>query len=78
MIQYLNIGYNVELSEEDTKALDKYLYVINLLLDCLQADSYVSRDLRDELIDYLLLPKESIPSHLLGKELPILSEELQL
>jgi hypothetical protein len=76
MIQHLNIGYNVEFSEEDTKALDKYLYVINLLLDCLQADSYVSRDLRDELIDYLLLPKESIPPHLLAKELSILSEEL--
>ncbi|MBO3461292.1 NACHT domain-containing protein [Aetokthonos hydrillicola Thurmond2011] len=67
MIQHLDIGYSVEFCEEDSKALDKYLYVINLLLDCLQGDSYVSKHLRDELIDYLLLPKESIPIHLLGE-----------
>lgn len=66
MIQHLDVGYNVQFSPEDTKALDNYLYLSNLLLDCIQEASYTSKDLREELIDNLLLPKERIPPNLFG------------
>ncbi|BAY33986.1 NACHT domain family protein [Nostoc carneum NIES-2107] len=64
MIDNLDIGYNVSFSEEDAKALDNYLYLSNLLLDCILAGSYTSKDVREELIDNLLLPRERILPHL--------------
>ncbi|MDZ8189677.1 MAG: NACHT domain-containing protein [Nostoc sp. ChiSLP02] len=66
MLEQLDIGYNVQFSEEDAKALDNYLYVSNLLLDCIQESRYTIKGLREELIDNLLLPKEQIPPHLFG------------
>ncbi|MCF2148810.1 NACHT domain-containing protein [Desmonostoc muscorum LEGE 12446] len=66
MLEQLDIGYDVQFSEEDTKALDNYLYVSNLLLDCIQESRYTIKGLREELIDNLLLPKEQIPPHLFG------------
>ncbi|MEH2303154.1 MAG: hypothetical protein V7K88_30350 [Nostoc sp.] len=68
MVEQLDIGYDVQFSEEDTKALDNYLYLSNLSLDCIQEGSYTSKGLREELIDNLLLPKEQIPLHLFGDE----------
>ncbi|MEH2398067.1 MAG: hypothetical protein V7K17_12050 [Nostoc sp.] len=68
MVEQLDIGYDVQFSEEDAKALDNYLYLNNLLLDCIQEGSYTSKGLREELIDNLLLPKEQIPLHLFGDE----------
>ncbi|MEH2012113.1 MAG: hypothetical protein V7K65_11415 [Nostoc sp.] len=68
MVEQLDIGYDVQFSEEDAKALDNYLYLSNLLLDCIQEGSYTSKGLREELIDNLLLPKEQIPLHLFGDE----------
>ncbi|MBH8560681.1 NACHT domain-containing protein [Nostoc sp. CENA67] len=76
MLEQLDIGYNVQFSEEDTKALDNYLYLCNLLLDCIQEGSYTIKGLREELIDNLLLPKEQIPPHLFGDGVSqILAEE---
>ncbi|GBE92689.1 NACHT domain-containing protein [Nostoc cycadae] len=69
MSGYLDIGYDVKFSEEDAKALDKYLYLNNLLLDCILADSYAFKDLREELINHLLLPKDRIPLHLFGSDM---------
>ncbi|MBD0359994.1 MAG: NACHT domain-containing protein, partial [Nitrososphaeraceae archaeon] len=65
LIQHLNVGYDVSFSEKDAKALNDYLYINNLLLDCTLADIYALKDLRDQLIDHLLLPKERIPQYLL-------------
>lgn len=76
MLEQLDIGYNVQFSKEDTKALDNYLYLCNLLLDCIQEGSYTIKGLREELIDNLLLPKEQIPPHLFGDGVSqILAEE---
>ncbi|NEP10128.1 MAG: NACHT domain-containing protein [Symploca sp. SIO2C1] len=66
MINYLDIGYSVRLSEENTEALKNYLYVLNLLVQCLGGDIYASKDLREKIIDNLLLPVERIPADLLS------------
>ncbi|MBD2104464.1 NACHT domain-containing NTPase [Leptolyngbya sp. FACHB-261] len=65
MTQYLDVGYDVKFSEEDATALEDYLYVSHLLLECLQGDSYSSKDLRERLIDSLLLPRDRIAPDLL-------------
>jgi nucleoside-triphosphatase THEP1 len=68
MILYLHIGYNVRISQEDAKSLEDYFYVNALLVDCIRG-SYVSRELRSQIIDHLLLPSKRIPKHLLDSSL---------
>lgn len=61
MIQHLDVGHNITFSEEDAKALENYLYVNKLLLECtLGGDSYSSTDVREQIIDRLLLPSARI------------------
>jgi len=65
MLKHLDIGYKIVFSEEDTKALEDYLYVNNLLLDCLQGDNYSSPTLREQIVNSLLLPSHKIPVDLI-------------
>ncbi|NET56261.1 MAG: NACHT domain-containing protein [Symploca sp. SIO2E6] len=65
MINHLDVGYGVKFSEGDTEALKNYLYVLNLLVQCLEGDIYAPKDLRERIIDNLLLPIERIPADLL-------------
>jgi hypothetical protein len=62
MIDYLDVGYEKPISEEDSQALQDYLYGCHLVLECIQGDSYVSKDLRESLISSFLLPSDLVPS----------------
>ncbi|ARV60241.1 hypothetical protein BZZ01_17820 [Nostocales cyanobacterium HT-58-2] len=62
---YLNIGFDdVKFSQEDIKTLKDYLYANTLLLECIRADCYSSKELRNQIVDYLLLPTKRIPKAL--------------
>ncbi|NER31713.1 MAG: hypothetical protein F6J89_29900, partial [Symploca sp. SIO1C4] len=64
MLKYLDAGHAVILSEEELKSLEDYIYVNYLILECIRGECYVSRNLREEIIDNLLMPSDRIPSHL--------------
>jgi GTPase SAR1 family protein len=64
MIEHLGVGYAIELSKENTKDLEKHLYSILLIVECLQGDIVCSPQLRDQIIDCLLLPNDRIPEEL--------------
>ncbi len=56
MIQYHNIGHNWQFSKEQMELLEQYYDANLLLVDCLDSDCYVSREVRQEIEDTLLLP----------------------
>jgi len=64
MLKHLDIGHEVKFDPDDVQALEDYLYVLDLILDCMQADSSTSRALREDLVDHLLLPSKIIPPKL--------------
>jgi len=57
MLRQLDVGYEIHFSEQDIKSLEDYLYACTLLLECIQAGSRLSRELRDSIIDSILLPQ---------------------
>lgn len=62
---YLHIAYDdVKFSPEQIKILEDYIYANILLIECIKVGSYSSKDLRNQIIDHLLLPKGRIPQHL--------------
>ncbi|NET10947.1 MAG: NACHT domain-containing protein [Symploca sp. SIO2B6] len=65
MLKHLDVGHGVIISKEDLKSLEDYIYVNYLILECIRGECYVSRNLREEIIDNLLMPSDRIPSHLL-------------
>ncbi|MEN8446666.1 MAG: hypothetical protein ABG776_16835, partial [Cyanobacteria bacterium J06555_13] len=58
------------LNNEEVEALNNYMRIVNILLDCLAADVYCSKSLRKEVISSLILPPNSdkIPSRLLSED----------
>ena len=60
MIQYCNIGQNWQLSKQQGKLLHQYYYGNELLVDCLNRSCYVSRHVRQEIEETLLLPSAEI------------------
>ncbi|QDL11580.1 signal transduction protein [Brasilonema sennae CENA114] len=56
MIEYRNIGHDWQFSDSQKKLLIQYLDANKLLVDCLNSDCYVSRKVRQEIEDTLLLP----------------------
>ncbi|OUL22051.1 NACHT domain-containing protein [Nostoc sp. 106C] len=63
---YLNIGWNdVKFTQQEIKALKDYFYANILLLKCIKSDSYSTKELRNQLIDHMLLPSQRVPSELL-------------
>lgn len=56
MIKYRNIGYNWQFSKQQKELLEQYYYANKLLVDCLNSDCYVSRKVRSQIEDTLLLP----------------------
>ncbi len=56
MIQHRNIGHDWQFSEEQQQLIQQYYDANKLLVDCLNSDCYVSRDVRQEIEDTLLLP----------------------
>ncbi|MGF1933654.1 MAG: NACHT domain-containing protein [Nostoc sp. ChiQUE02] len=62
---YLHIGFDdVKLLKEEIKTLEDYVYANILLIECMTGGSYSSKELRDQLLDHLLLPYNRIPSQL--------------
>jgi predicted NACHT family NTPase len=60
MIQYRNIGHDWQFSNSQIELLQQYYNANKLLIDCLNSDCYVSREVRQEIEDTLLLPLTEI------------------
>jgi predicted NACHT family NTPase len=56
MIKYRNIGHDWQFSEEQEELLKQYIDANEFLLECLNSDCYVSRDVRQYIENTLLLP----------------------
>ncbi|AFY93613.1 NACHT domain-containing protein [Chamaesiphon minutus] len=59
MIQHRNIGHDWQFSEAQKELLQQYYDANKLLVDCLNSDCYVSREVRAEIEASLLLPIKS-------------------
>lgn len=60
MIQYRNIGHDWQFTDEQYELLKHYYNANLLLVDCLNSCLYVSRDVRQEIEDTLLLPIDEL------------------
>ena len=60
LIEHRNIGHNWQFSNEQKQLLQQYCEGNKLLVDCLNSDCYVSRDVRQEIEGTLLLPISEI------------------
>jgi hypothetical protein len=60
MIEYRNIGYNWQFNSTQKQLLQQYYDANMLLVNCLNSDCYVSRDVRQEIEETLLLPLTEI------------------
>lgn len=56
MIKHRNIGYNWQFNEKQNELLQQYYNANQLLVDCLNSDCHVSREVRQAIEDTLLLP----------------------
>lgn len=56
MIKHRNIGQDWQFSTQQWEVLKQYYNANKLLVDCLNSDCYVSREVRQEIEDTLLLP----------------------
>jgi len=56
MIEHRNIGHDWQFNDSQKKLLQQYYNANKLLVDCLNSDCYVSREVRQEIEDTLLLP----------------------
>lgn len=55
-IKYRNVGHDWQFSKEQRELLRQYYDANHLLVKCLNSDCYVSREVREEIEDTLLLP----------------------
>ncbi len=55
-----HIGHDWQFSEEQKELLRQYHGANKLLVDCLNSDCYISRTVREEIENTLLLPISSI------------------
>lgn len=55
MIEYRNIGHNWQFNDAQIKLLQSYYDANKLLIDCLNSDCYVSREVKQEIENTLLL-----------------------
>jgi predicted NACHT family NTPase len=60
LIEHRNIGHDWQFSDEQEQRLQQYCDANQLLVDCLNSDCYVSRDVRQEIEETLLLPVAEI------------------
>lgn len=56
MIKHRNIGYDWQFSKQQKELLEQYYDANKLLVECLNSDCYVSRKVRSQIEDTLLLP----------------------
>jgi predicted NACHT family NTPase len=67
MIEHRNIGHDWQFSKVQEKLLQQYYDANKLLIDCLNSDCYVSREVRQEIEDTLMLPMAEIEKRKQGK-----------
>jgi len=67
MIKHRNIGHDWSFSMEQKNLLWQYYDANTLLVDCLNSDCYVSREVRQEIEDTLLLPMSEIEKRQQGR-----------
>jgi transcriptional regulator with XRE-family HTH domain len=60
IIQAFDVGHGWQLVSEQIEKLEAYLYANKLLIECLNSDCYISREVRNAIEDKLLLPIEEI------------------
>jgi predicted NACHT family NTPase len=60
VIKHRNIGHDWQFSKAQTELLHQYFDANKLLVDCLNSDCYVSREVRAEIEASLLLPIKSL------------------
>jgi hypothetical protein len=56
MIKHRNIGHDWQFSDKQKEMLEQYYEANLLLVECLNSDCYVSREVRSQIEDTLLLP----------------------
>lgn len=56
MFNYCRIGCDWQFNEKQIEILLQYYYANEFLFECMDADCYVSREVRQEIEDTLLLP----------------------
>jgi predicted NACHT family NTPase len=56
LMEYRNLGHDWQFSDAQKKQLQQYYKANELLVDCLNSDCYVSREVRQEIEETLLLP----------------------
>ncbi|MEP0748524.1 MULTISPECIES: NACHT domain-containing NTPase [unclassified Coleofasciculus] len=66
MIKYRNIGHDWQLNKQQEEILEQYYNANLLLVECLNSDCYVSREVRQEIEDTLLLPIAEIEQRKIG------------
>jgi predicted NACHT family NTPase len=67
MIEHRNIGHEWQFSDAQKQLLQQYYDANKLLVDCLNSDCYISREVRQEIEDTLLLPISEIEKRQQGK-----------
>jgi predicted NACHT family NTPase len=60
VIEHRDIGYDWQFSDKQQQLLQQYYDANKLLVNCLNSDCYVSREVRQEIEDTLLLPMSEI------------------
>jgi predicted NACHT family NTPase len=65
--KHRNIDHHWQFSDQQWGMLRAYCYANKLLVDCLNSDCYVSREVRQEIEDTLLLPMSEIEKRQQGK-----------
>lgn len=63
MIEHRNIGHDWQFSPAQRERLEKYYEANKLLVECLKSDCYVTRRVREEIENTLLLPIAEIERH---------------
>ena len=63
IINYRNIGHDWQFSDQQKERLGQYYYANQLLVECLNSDCYVSREVRSHIEDTLLLPTAQLERH---------------
>jgi hypothetical protein len=61
MLHELNVYHCIEFSESDLKDFSDFLYANSLLLKCIMGYNVSSHDLRDQIVDSMLLALDDIP-----------------
>jgi predicted NACHT family NTPase len=63
IIKYRNIGHDWQFNEQQEELLKQYYDANELLIECLNSDCYVSREVRQYIEDTLLLPISEIEKY---------------